>query len=417
MWSSLSRPPVFRAAIDKLLRAAVRDDDGELAVLQRDGDALARRLAREFAERRWVQQPARRRIAMLDRPRELITLDVVDRVVHAAVGGLLVQWLEPRLPASLYSYRPRRGPGHVVAAVVAALRAERARGRPLRERGLYVMRFDVSKYGDTLPVDAASELWPMLRGELAGVDAWLVDTICAMVRCDGDGEPRDIGVAIGSPIANPVLNLYLVDLDRTLETMARLYVRFGDDCLLACESAAAADAARAEVERVLARKRLRVTRTSRCGDYWNAAGRPGDGDWRGTSHVSYVGADIAFGGTVRLKLARRHELLRAVDERIAGLAKLLDDGADARARAAELCAALRPAFDRASPWVLPELARVVTLASCRRQLAEMDREIAVAVAAAATRRRGAAAFREVAWRELLAIGLPSLVKLRNRGVA
>lgn len=410
MWPSLCRPEAFRAAIDKLLRASSRDDDGELAVLQRDRGALARRLAADFAARRWEQRPVARRVVMLDRPRELTALDTVDKVVHSAVGTALTRALEPQLPACLYSYRPRRGSETVVRVVGEALRAYRARGLPIAERGLYVMRFDVEKYGDTVPVGDDSALWPMLERALPGEDPWMIALVQRMVR--GDGE-RTVGAPIGSPMANPILNLYLVDLDVAVAKLATLYVRFGDDCLVVCESAAQADVARAEVDRVLAARRLRLNPAKVIARYWTGCGRPSADGWRGTSHVSYVGADISFGGVVRLKLARRRAFLAELRARVAALAGLLD-APDADGRAGQLCRALVPAFDVSSSFALPELGRVLSQASCRQQLAEIDREIAVVVAGAAAGRSGAAAFRTIAWRRLYELGLPSLVAMRNR---
>src|SRR4051812_39003516 len=379
MWHALSRPDVYRAAIDRLIRGAAHDEDGEISLLQRERGELARRLARDMAARRWTQQPVRRGFALLDKRRELVKLDTVDKVVHGAVAAVLSRQLERVLPDSLYSYRRGRGPRHVVHAVRALLRSYRRRAVPVTERGLFVVRFDVAAYGDSLPVGPDSELWPMLRDALPGEDPWLLDTIAAMIRCDaGAAEPRQVGVPTGSPVANPMVNLYLVDLDRGLEAIATLYLRFGDDCLVICETAEAAARARGTLEATLARKRLRVNPAKLLARYWNAAGRPGPAGWRGASHVSYVGSDIAFSGTVRAKLDRRKACLAAIRARVAAIGGLLGpvadpgDGTAARARAAALCASLAPAFDAASALAVPEVAHLMRLSSCRIQLAEID---------------------------------------------
>src|SRR3954454_20758784 len=152
MWHALSRPDVYRAAIDRLIRGAEHGEDGEIALLQRERGELARRLARDMAARRWTQQPVRRGVALLDKRRELGKLDTGDKVMHGAVGALVSLQLERVLPGSLYSYRRGRGPGHIVRAVRALLRSSRRRALPLTERGLFVVRFDVAEYGDSLPV-------------------------------------------------------------------------------------------------------------------------------------------------------------------------------------------------------------------------------------------------------------------------
>src|SRR5262249_54880314 len=98
-----------------------------------------------------------------------------------------------------------------------------------------------------------------------------------------------------------------------------------------------------------------------------------------------------------------------------GPAAVPGDHTAARARAAALCAALAPAFDASFAMAVPEIAHLMRGSSCRTQLAELDRAIAIAVAGEATGRHSPAAFRAVPWRTLYELGLPSLVRMRNKG--
>ena len=63
----------------------------------------------------------------------------------------------------------------------------------------------------------------------------------------------------------------------------------------------------------------------------------------------------------------------------------------------------RPTTRRCSP----------DLVSDRRQLAELDRLLALWIAEAVSQRAGVRAFRDLPWRRLRALGLQSLVKARN----
>lgn len=413
---SLSEPAPFRRAIDRLSRSIRDDGDGELAVLRRDRDRVAARLAREFELGTWTQVPVRRKRVVLDKPRDIVDLSLLDRIVHAAVAEQLSLRLDPLLPATLYSYRPGRGQTHAIHAIAEALRAYKARPIPVRERGLFAIRFDITSYGDRIRVDPESELWPALAAAIPHEDPWMLGMLHAMVRCDD--PDRRTGVPVGSALANPLTNAYLADLDRELAARALMSARFGDDSVVLCETADAAAAARACIHATIARKELVLSPHKFLQIYWNGAGRGGPDGWPGATHLAYVGVEIEFGGVTRLKAAKRRQLLAAIDRRIANLSRVLTPRRprskdEVHARAAQLCTALRPAFELGSPFALSELPLIYAAASCRAQLAEIDRQIAVAVAGAAARKPGAAAFRSVPWRVLYELGLPSLVKLRN----
>ena len=68
LWETLRDPAIYRDAIARVLRDAERDPDGQLALLRRDGDRLAARLARELADRTWTQVPLARHIVRADKP-------------------------------------------------------------------------------------------------------------------------------------------------------------------------------------------------------------------------------------------------------------------------------------------------------------------------------------------------------------
>ena len=413
LWETLRDPAIYRDAIARVLRDAERDPDGQLALLRRDGDRLAARLARELADRTWTQVPLARHIVRADKPREVVRLPVPDRIVHAAVATALVARLEPQLPTSLYSYRPGRGTHQAIRALLASVRAYRQRRISVRERGLFVLRFDVQSYGDTVPLDDASPLWSQLAAVLPDEPPWFLTLLRAMIR---GGEERALGLPTGSPLSNPLQNLYLAELDRHLAEHARGSARFGDDVIAIFDDLAGAQRARTAIDEHLAHLRLRANPDKRIDAYWTHPGRPGPPGWRGLRFVRYLGVELGFDGEVRLATARRRVAVSALRSRISSLARHLAEGPqELEARAARLCAALRPAYDLRSPFVVPELEDVLSRVSCRQQLGEIDREVALAAAVALTGVRGPAAFRLLPWRALHAHGLPSLVALRNRG--
>ena len=71
-------------------------------------------------------------------------------------------------------------------------------------------------------------------------------------------------------------------------------------------------------------------------------------------------------------------------------------------------------FDPSSPFAHAYAGLLRAVVTDRRQLAQLDHLLALAVAAAAGERPGVRAFREAPPRQLRAWGLPSLVDARNR---
>ena len=368
-----------------------------------------------MADGSWRHGPASRRVVLLDKERSLVQLDPLDHVVHAAVGQLLSAALDPRLSDQLYSYRKGRGPTAAIQRLLEVAAAHCATRPDPRTRALWVIRFDVASYGDSVPIDDSSELWTLARRYLPDEPPWVHEVLRALVRCAAHDEFADHGIPNGSPITTPMLNLYLADLDHEMSACATTYLRYGDDVAMAFERAEDAEAALAAVEATIARKGLSLNATKLGRLYWTAVGlparRPG---WTGVRHVPFVGHEVGLDGVVRAKTVRRRELVVALTERLRGVVRLLDEP-DPLHRARALCQTAAALLDPASPLVLPELEPFLRVTSCRIQLTELDRQIATQIAGLATGIRGPKSFRRVSWRSLHQAGLPSLTAVRNHG--
>jgi hypothetical protein len=363
----------------------------------------------------------RLRRVLLDRPRELAAFDALDFVVHGVVAELLTEAMAPVLSPRLYSYRRGVSPWRVARAFAEVVRRHRAERPDPRTRGLYVLRADVRRYIESLPVDARSPLWAdlsALTGLSPGEPSWTV--LEAVVRPEIAGEAGALsmfrrGLPMGSPAANTLLNLYLGPLDEALERLGGAFqARFCDDVLFAdpdpervrraVDEAAAAVRARG-LE--LHPDKLRVY-------YFNGAARrsPAWPEAEPTREVRFLGCGVRWDGTLVLPRDKWRVLLRELRGRVRGAARLLE-GASLEERGPALCQVVAASLDPGSPLAHRYAQIVYRLISDRRQLAELDFLLARMIAQALTRDPTARAFRAVPPRRLRAWGLPSLVARRN----
>jgi hypothetical protein len=427
----LYRPTRHARALARLAaadRRRHRRDDAEpsLAALAINADAVGRDLARDLEAGAYRPTPARIRRARLDKERALLVLAPIDRVVHAVLGELLGDAIEPLLSDQLYSYRTGRSAQLALRALGAYLRAHRAARPDPRDRGLYVLRADVAAYGDSIRLDDRAPIWPMLEQLVGGrapadgsphAAAWRALVGAVRPPIAGDGESWAArGLPTGSPIVAPLANLYHGEVDRALEAVpGGLYLRYGDDILFAHPDPGRVGDAIGRAEAILDRLGLALHPGKRQLLYLTGAGRPDPrGQARGADRIAYLGCDTSFAGTVSLPARKAGELLADVKARVRRSARLIDD-APAGERARTLAAMIARGFDASTPGAVRYAELVCDLVDDRSQLRDLDYRIALTVAEVLSGRRGPRAFRDVSYKSLRRAGLPSLVVRRNRG--
>lgn len=424
----LADPRIYREQMDRLeARLAgtgrldgLTRDKVSLRALMLDKDATARRLAAAIADGSYELRPATISVLGDAKRRRIFSFDAADWIVHSALAAVLTDAFEPRLAASLYSYRPGRSTWEAASALGAFVRRHRRAATRPAERGLYVLRADVSAYGDSIPIAERSALWPALAEWLEAQAAgplWRCVRRCLRPSVEVDGGAlacRARGIPVGSPIANPLTNLYLDPVDRMLEARGGFYARFGDDLVFAHADAAVVAAAAADLEARLATMELELNAGKRALVHLNAAGRPGPEGFRGTSMVTYVGCRIGADGAVGLPAPKVREVVRDLRARLRRQARLWsDESADTRGR--EACALVGRALDPSNPLAVRHASLLRAAVNDRAQLEQIDYAVAREVVAAVTGDRSPRGFRRLPYRRLRReLGLMSLVVARNR---
>lgn len=393
----------------------LQQDGVPLAELLNDKRKLAKLLARSVRDGNFRCTPAPRYRARIDKDRELLRYSLFDVLVHGVAAEVLDEAIAARLSPRLYSFRAGRSSWQAVRDLALFTRRHvQARPDP-RTRGLYVLRADVRRFCESVPLAEHAPLWPLLA-DVLGEDQPMMRALLRPIVLDADGQTSMplVGLAFGSPITNVILNLYLSPIDETLAAVPdAFYARFGDDLVFAHEDPARTRWALDEVRRCVQALGLTLSPHKLRSLYFNGAGRAAT-DFGGTRTIRFLGSEVAFDGTIRLPRDKWREVLLELRARIRRTYDL-SRTADEDARIALLSRVVNEVLDPLSPLSQRHAPTLAQLVTDRRQLAELDHQVALALAETISGVRGPRAFRRVSWRRLRASGLQSQVVQRNRG--
>ena len=390
---------------------------------------LARLLAAAVARGRYKLLPARTLLVTVNNKQRLLyEFRLTDRIVHGAISSILTDGMRPHLSPHLYSYIKGTNWSHAVSALSRYVRAHRKSHPDLKTRGLYILRRDIHKYTDRIPLVERSRLWPLLRKVLSGddprksvpADYWsLVQKVVRTEVCFEDGglATNIRGVPTGSPIATVAFNLYLTPMDHELSAVpGAFYGRYCDDFLFAHTDPEVVRWASTRIDEILSDLELRTNKTKDRDLYFNGAGK-GSSEWRetqGAVAIPFLGCRIAFDATVSLGPKKVRQLLKDLTSRARRTLGVLNTR-DPEAVGPKICAAINAALNPNAPFhqkSVPFLRFVVT---DRSQLRQLDYYIARIVLRVTTRDATVKAFRRIPYRRIRRDwNLMSLYHARNR---
>lgn len=428
---SLFRPEAYAAQLERL-RVKARSHGGRspppsegltLPELRHGATALCQAIANDVRRGQFRLSPLRRSELVVDGKRRILHRpELLDALVLGAISARLTGLFESLLSDAVYAYRPGRSARLAVERLARLLHDHRRRV-PQKQRGLFVLQRDLSAYGESIPTGPDSALWPLLERALRGLpDAnergvlrELTKAACCPTVLSADGAlVLGRGLPTGSPVQQPLQNLYLVPLDERLSERSLFYARFGDDLFLAGADQAAAEAAAADLDAGVADLGLRFNANKSRNLYFTKPGRPCTSESRlvfsPTSHVEYLGKRIDFDGRLGFSRKRLRQLLQRSRVRIDNTLALASKETALASVAAGLCRALGGDDGLADPAV--EALR--TWVDDRKQLRQLDAQLALMCAEALAGVRGVKAFRHTRVKELRAAGLSSLLELRRR---
>ncbi|WP_237152170.1 CRISPR-associated endonuclease Cas1 [Oryzibacter oryziterrae] len=192
------------------------------------------RLAQDLANGHYKPGPVRR-TSIPKRSggtRPLAIPCVRDRVVQSALHQLLEPVLEPTFSDDSFAYRPGRGVADAVRRV-----------QDLHRQGFrHVIDADIRRFFENVPHIKMIE-----RLQDAAPDPRIARLVALWLAQESDGR----GLAQGSPISPILSNLYLDYMDDKLSRRGARLVRFADDFVVLCRSAAIASGTLAGLRKIL----------------------------------------------------------------------------------------------------------------------------------------------------------------------
>jgi hypothetical protein len=357
------------------------------------------------------------RYIQFDKLREIVELPLEDQLVQGLLRGWLSTALESKLSESVHSFRKGRSVETALRFILSAVAQYRAK-TPKKERTLHVLRFDIKKCGESIPVHPNSRLWERLQGLLPEDSplprTTLLSLLTSAVRPEvilatGSGPfTWRYGTPTGSPLQPLVLNAYLSFLDDYFLKSGGIYCRYGDDFFFAHPDESVfngvCDGLGSELRSLELEVRPEKVKIFR----WSGSG------FRGSASVEFLGMEIRFNGQTRLnskKEARfRADLKHLVHKTFF---ELRDEDLSTRV---QVCRSLMvQAYGAKLGWVHPYISKLLRVVDDRSQLQALDYEIARAIATAVTGNWSLGAFRKISPRMIrMEWKIPSLVRLRNR---
>jgi len=169
-------------------------------------------------------------------PRPLGIPTVRDRVVQGAVRHVLEPIFEKEFAAHSYGFRPGMGCKDALRRV----------DELLKQGFVHVVDADLKSYFDTIPHD---RLMGRLRDRIAdGRMLALIESFLKAGIIDGSEEWEPEAGAPQGAVLSPLLsNIYLNPLDHLLAQQGMAMVRYADDFVILCRSAAEAEQALTQV--------------------------------------------------------------------------------------------------------------------------------------------------------------------------
>ncbi|TVQ87242.1 MAG: hypothetical protein EA397_18155 [Deltaproteobacteria bacterium] len=384
--------------------------------------AIARDLGRSVRAGRYTPSPGHLRPTLIDgKLRPLVRSNLLDATVDRVLGRWLAQAIEPTLPPSLISYRRGLGPLDGWRRVTDWITRQAAASPDPRARHLWVLRRDVRRYGEHIPVGPQSPLWRIL--DQAIEDRPLAPKVRTLLRSliqreilDEDGQTRTLtrGSPTGSSLQPSVNNLYLTELDRTIAALDGIYLRFGDDLIFASIHRAEAEQAEVLLDEGLTRLDLEWKASKSQRLYLTTAGRAGPPGWRGAARVGLLGMDLTAAGRIALSQDKWRHTVRSLRRRLGRIAHSPPfAAATVEERAQMLCEALRTALQPGDLRAIHHASALACIVDDPGQLRDFDATMLRRIASLATQIPSARAFRVLSPRALHALGFPSIVHRRN----
>ncbi len=193
-------------------------------------------------------------IVVTDKSRNFYVAAWPERILIMAMARVFEMMTKGLLSQCVYSFQKGKGPRHAISDLVQFTRSW---SHQSKDSKLYVLKRDVSKYGDSIP---HNKLLHLLRTKTEISQNPIYENLLVQVmRCTHFKVSESdvlhnllVGIPSGSPMVPPLENFYLAPLDDALSDLPRsFYGRYGDDFVFATPDRDLAIQAKGIIARVI----------------------------------------------------------------------------------------------------------------------------------------------------------------------
>jgi retron-type reverse transcriptase len=399
-----------------------------LASICLDKKKVSRLLAESVSTGNYELPPANIRWQEINKKRrQLYVYRITDLIVHAVVASIINEAMQPIFSPQLFSYRKGTHWGKALSSFARYIRTYRRHHPDLKTRGLYLIRRDVHKYTDSIPVHDQSEIWALLK-KILSINLlnnklyeryWqlIIDIVRPEIYCEDGLLYQNVrGVPTGSPISTTLFNLYLMSMDNELDKVpGAFYARYSDDFLFVHPDPDEALRISDRIDTILSKKGLRANKEKAGDIFFNGPGRPAPitGNFLGAANITFLGCNISFEGVVSLKKEKVRQLLKNVTSCARRTYNALDNKS-LDVAGPIVCSVISKALDPDSSLSLNSTLQLRKVVTNRHQLKDLDYKIARIVIRVMTGDSNIRAFRQIKYRTLrMEWNLVSLLHTRN----
>ena len=338
----------------------------------------------------YQHQPVKK-VEIMDgqKKRIIYKLDFIDRVVAGAIYNIISALIDPYYPETLYSYRRGKSRFQALKAFTDYIALHKSEVKDVKKMGFYVLRLDIKKYGESIPVKDKAYIWTFLEGIFGndkynlGFDNDDLELLNKFIRPQIIGNDatsyNEYGIIDGSPISALLLNLYLQEVDELFSNVkGGFYARFGDDILFAHPNYKTLIKSDKEFIAKLGKIGLEFNEKKKQIIYFNGAGKATDDNITSAERIEFLGLDNNFNGLHELTKTKTKSFFKEISSRIENINYSLMEK-DVNEKASAICNMANQALDPRSEFQLKELSNIAFVNS-KKQLMMFDYFIARKIA-------------------------------------
>jgi retron-type reverse transcriptase len=388
----------------------IQPDGYSFAQIYHDKTKIASILANDVSKGVYEFSPVTIREVKIEKKiRRIFSYSIFDRIVHVAIFHMLAPDIQPLFSSNVYSYIRGRGRIDAVKSFLKYIRNHKLRHTHIQNRGLFVYRFDIKSYGESIPVTPQSLIWSSFselfsnayfRTQSELEKKIFSSLIRPQILSEGGLYENMVGIPDGSPITSLLLNTYVLCLDRYIESITGgFYARYGDDVLFAHNDQAVFKETCKEIKLKLDLLCLKTNQEKSKFIFFNAAGR-GQDEIDGSTVIEYLGMRINFDGTMSLKNDKVSELMSDIRKRVQLTLNQIHNFYSEEEKGILVCKLINEILDPANPLSATNIDYLLRLVNDRSQLKDIDYRIARLVLSLITGDASVKKFRSVPYKKL-----------------